>query len=248
MGKKGGSQTTTSGPDQFGDFMRHQVYDAANQASNQPVPGANDLTNQAAGQYGQYANLGLGGAAALAGDPNAAARFMNPYQQQVMDQMNQQYGDIRKNTIAATNDAATQAGAFGGSRQGVAEGTALAQVGKDQAMNQANLLQSGYNSAMNQASQSANLGMGATSQLAGIGDYLRNIQLSQDPSTRRFQMMLQAQGGMPQYGSQTATGTPGRNPGAGFLGGAATGAGIGTAFGPIGTGVGAGIGGILGLF
>lgn len=241
MAKKGGgNQTVTTTPDQFGDMMRRKVFEAANAAATSPVPGVNPLTTEAEDLYRGFTGGGNLGFGALTGDAEALEKFMSPYTKSVLDEVRSGYGDIRADTIAATNDAATRAGAFGGSRHGVAEGLALGQVAKDQAAREAELLNAGYSDAMARAAQAANLGFGATGALAGLGEYERNVALSLDPALRRFQLLLQAQSGTPQHGTNKQTGAPGTNPIGAAFGGAATGMG---AFGPAG----AVAGGLLGL-
>ena len=108
-----------------------------------------------------YQQAGAQGAAAAGGDPAAIARFMNPYQQQVIDQVGNQYDDLRTQAALGTNDAATRAGAFGGSRHAVMQGERMGQLDQGQAATTAGLLQSGYQNAMGQANQAAGMGMNA---------------------------------------------------------------------------------------
>jgi len=90
------------------------------QLATQGVP----LIAQGANQFGaaqQALGQGIGAltGAAQAYDPSRVQQFMNPYQQQVIDesvrQINRQ-GDISRQNLQAQ---ATRAGAFGGSREGV---------------------------------------------------------------------------------------------------------------------------------
>jgi len=141
--------------------------------------------NMAPGMVGSYApfTLGasgqtLGGQAALSGglgllaDPAAAAQqYMNPYQSNVINEINRQ-AQMEKNKLAG---ASVQAGAFGGSRQGIqaaeAEGRRLAAVGEAQ--------RKGYQDAVNAAQKSAQLmgGIGqAYGQLAGTTADIGRVQ------------------------------------------------------------------------
>ncbi len=86
-------------------------------------------------------------------DPAMAQQFMNPYQQQVIDQAIQQInrqGQIQQQNLAAQ---AVKSGAFGGTREGVQR----AELGRNlaEAQNQAIIggLQQGYGQAMNAAQQ-----------------------------------------------------------------------------------------------
>lgn len=87
-----------------------------------------------------------------AGAPDVAA-FMNPYQQQVIDSMRPEFDRQRSLALNALDSRATQAGAFGGSRHGIAQGTALAEVGRAESDAIARLLYGGYQDAMGQAMQ-----------------------------------------------------------------------------------------------
>ena len=141
--------------------------------------------NMAPGMVGSYApfTLGasgqtLGGQAALAGglgllsDPSAAvSQYMNPYQSNVINEINRQAA-IGQQQLAGN---AIQAGAFGGSRQGIqaaeAEGRRLSAVGEAQ--------RKGYEDAIKQSQQAAQLmgGIGqAYGQLAGTTADIGRVQ------------------------------------------------------------------------
>ncbi len=139
------------------------------QLTTQGVPligqGAQGLTaaQQMANQYSQ-ANMGealntlrqgvgsLQGAAQLY-DPSGAQRFMNPYQQQVIDesirQINRQ-GDISRQNLQAQ---ATRAGAFGGSREGVQRAELERALAEQKNAAIVGGLSQGYNQAAQQAQQ-----------------------------------------------------------------------------------------------
>jgi hypothetical protein len=139
------------------------------QLTTQGVPligqGAQGLTaaQQMANQYSQ-ANMGealntlrqgvgsLQGAAQLY-DPSGAQRFMNPYQQQVIDesirQINRQ-GDISRQNLQAQ---ATRAGAFGGSREGVQRAELERAISEQRNAAIVGGLSQGYNQAAQQAQQ-----------------------------------------------------------------------------------------------
>lgn len=141
--------------------------------------------NMAPGMVGSYApfTLGasgqtLGGQAALSGglgllsDPSAAvSQYMNPYQSNVINEINRQAA-IGQQQLAGN---AIQAGAFGGSRQGIqaaeAEGRRLSAVGEAQ--------RKGYEDAIKQSQQAAQLmgGIGqAYGQLAGTTADIGRVQ------------------------------------------------------------------------
>lgn len=150
-----------------------------------------------------YQNGGQEGMAALGGDAGAMARMMNPYEQQVINANNAQWQHTNQQTLNTVDGRAAMQGAFGGSRTGVAEGTAMAQNGLAQQQQTAGLLYGGYNNAQDRAGQLAQLGASAP------------------------------------YGSTTTmSGTPGKNPLTGAVGGAQA----GSVFGPWGAGIGGAIG------
>lgn len=202
---KGHKQTTTNGLDQPTTAMQGSVYNTAKNAANAySTVGPNGATTDALGQYQKMAAAGGNGLAALSGDPTAMAGFMSPYMKNVMDAYNTQYGDAQKGVSTQINNEATQAGAFGGSRQGVAEGVAQAQLAKDHMGDVAGLLNNGYTNAQNVAGQVANLGFGATGQMAGLGDYLRQIQQMQaNPGQQQLGILKQGLDGTPYGTTQT---------------------------------------------
>ena len=163
-------------------------------AANASVAGFTPLQQQAyqgagalqtPGQYGAAtgaAGIGTGQALTAQGryqsqatDPNAIAAYMNPYVAQSLApqlQLLAQQGGIQS---AAQQGAATQAGAFGGSRSALAN--SLAQQNSLLAQQQA--IAQGYNTAFGQAQQAqqfgANLGLqGAQTGISGAGQ-LANI-------------------------------------------------------------------------
>lgn len=202
---KGHKQTTTNSLDKPTAQMQGDVYNQArNAAAGYTTVGPNGATTDALDQYRKMAAAGQNGLAALSGDPTAMAGFMNPYQSQVMDAFNTQYGQAAKGLTSQINDEATKAGAFGGSRHGVAEGVAQSQLAQNHLGDVAGLLQSGYGNAQQMAGQAANLGFGATGQMAGLGDYLRQIAQQQaNPGQAQLGILKQGLDGTP-YGTQSS--------------------------------------------
>ena len=169
------------------------------QLATQGVPligqGAQGLTaaQQMANQYSQ-ANMGealntlrqgvgsLQGAAQLY-DPSGAQRFMNPYQQQVIDesirQINRQ-GDISRQNLQAQ---ATRAGAFGGSREGVQRAELERALAEQKNAAIVGGLSQGYNQASQQAQQAFEQQQGRQLQqaqgLTGIGSTFGQQALQQ---------------------------------------------------------------------
>lgn len=166
--------------------------------------GTADMYRQAQGGLGIGMDAMQRGLGMQWGD-KAANQYMNPYQSQVMDQWNQQYGDMRQNTLNDVNQEAMQSGAFGGSRHGVMGGQALADLGKQQSLQQAQMLQQGYGDAYGQFANDrnalmqggqgmANLGFGGAQGLQGLaqqqmqfGDANRQIaQMGNDAKREEF--------------------------------------------------------------
>lgn len=165
---KNKSKTTSSGksgPDAATQAKVDEIYGAAQRAGGAvptSVGGAQDY-------YTGAQTYGAQGNAALGGDAAAAAKYMNPYQSQVLDAMTAQFGVQNKMTENQMNDAATRAGAFGGSRHGIATGVALGENQRNQAAQYAGLLNSGFESAMGRAGQQAGMGFDAAGAGANLG-------------------------------------------------------------------------------
>ena len=140
-------------------------------------PSAPNVYQQAAGQYGQ----------AVAG-PNIA-QFMNPYTSEVigrtgMDMARQ--AQMAQNTLGAE---ATRAGAFGGSRQGVAQGTMLGDYGRAFGDIAAQQRQQGFNTALSAAQAQQGIQSGLAGQGFGFG---QQIGATQAQEGQRQQAMNQA--------------------------------------------------------
>lgn len=208
-GSVGKSRNTTTSSGQTGfdpqtQAWIDQIYQASRGAAGQPPPSA---VSGAQNYYGGATAAGQRGIAALGGDAGAAQQFMNPYQQQVIDQLNRQFQVGNEMTTRGVNDAATRAGAFGGTRHGVTEGVALAENTRNRDQQVASLLNSGFEGAMGRAGQLAGLGMGAAGAGADLGMAAGN------PDLWRMEILRRGFQGLP-YG-QTTRGTEGTT-GSGF--------------------------------
>ncbi len=162
-------------------------FDQQGRQMGQWAGAADQRANQSA-QFGQqfqpYAHAGRLGARALGGDSSAAQQFMNPYQQQVLNSVGGDFDRLRSQASMQSNQAATQAGAFGGSRHGVMEGARLGELDSSQASTMAQLRQGGFNDAMGRAGQAANLGFGAgqmdlSGRQLGQADRAQGLQAQQ---------------------------------------------------------------------
>lgn len=234
MSKKGGNQTVTQALDPSTQRWVDEVYRSATGAAGTPYRPSDG--SKAAGEFLTDAvrggNLGFG---ALTGDQNALRSFMNPYTEQVIDRVAGDQSRLNAGTIKDVNDYATKAGAFGGSRHGIAEGTALAESERTGADRIAALRAGGYTDAMSRAGQAANLGFSAAPMLDAYGRYDQQMQ---DPNYRRMTLLREGMMGLP-YGTQTSQPME-RNWAQGAVGGMAAGASLGP--------WGALAGGLLGTF
>ena len=152
-------------------------------------------------------------AAGLTG-PTAYQAYMSPYQQDVIDTTLQQYDIQAQKGLPGIGQAAYQAGAFGGARQGVAEAEYRAASDRNRAALQAQLLQQGFGQAQQLAQQDftrqMNLAQQAPSlvgqQIAGLttlgslGQQQKQAELTaqQQLAQQQLQQPLQA---AQQYGA-----------------------------------------------
>jgi hypothetical protein len=142
--------------------FRDMIFGQAQSAGN--VPGLDGMTRQA--------NDTISGL--LGGDPAVLKRFMDPYQDQVIGGLGQQYDRLRSQAQMQGADQAMQAGAFGGSRHGIAQGTRLGEIDRAQGQQVGGLLSQGFGDAYARAS-------GLASQAAGMGEYNRGVAVDQSP-------------------------------------------------------------------
>lgn len=179
----------------YGFSPQTQNYINAQQQMGQQ--GANSILNHQGSFFTGPETMSVG---------DQAAQFMNPYQQQVIDANNAQFDQLRAGAVTGANQEAMQAGAFGGSRHGVMAGARLGELDRTQMRQNANLLNSGYQNAMQ-------MGIGYQNQQ-------RQLQQQQmmEPVWRQQQAMQLMNLGMGPTGQQVTT------PGGSALGGAAGGA------------------------
>ena len=227
--KTTGSQTTSSAIDPGMMQMRNQAWQAALKYAQNQLPGASQQTNAAAGNAGQSANYGLLGQSALAGDPNAVQQMMSPYIQSVINPMQKQWEIANQQAMNAAGDQAQGQGAYGGDRMGIAQGTALSQNALNEQQQIAGLYNQGFGQAMNQAGQLGWQGTMANNQLAGLGDYLRQIGIQQQPGYNQYATLNSAVRGLPYGQTNTATSSTdlGSKIGGGLLSGAGLASGLG---------------------
>jgi hypothetical protein len=168
---------------------------------------------------------------AAAQGPNIS-QFMNPYTSMVTDNAMQDLERQRQMQINATGLAAGRAGAFGGSRHGVAEAQTNLGFGQQGAQLFGNLQQQGFNTALQAAQNQQQMQSGLAGQGFGFGQSINNQQGAQgaqvqgmnqaliDAARNQFSgfagapqnslsTILAALGAMPNQSSTTQTQNPG---------------------------------------
>jgi hypothetical protein len=148
------------------------------------------------------------------------AQFMNPYIQNVVNATGSQFDQLRAQGVMQGNQAATLAGAFGGSRHGVAQGVRMGELDQAQMAQMANLYASGHQNAVQQAIP-----------------YFQHQQML--PLQVQQARMGILNGAMGPTGPAQQKGSA--------IGSAIGGAQVGSAFGPWGAAIGGGIGLLGGL-
>lgn len=181
------TQNSQTGVDKTTQDRMTALWNAGQQAGN---AGPSPLVTGAADYNAHAMHGGDIGMDALTGNPQAVNLLMNPYQSNVIGGINSQWDQNDQHTMNAVNDRATQAGAFGGSRYGVATGTALAQNNMNRNQQVGGLLYGGYNDAMQRAAQMQGMGaqagaINANLGLGGVGS----------PEQWRLQMLQQGYAG-----------------------------------------------------
>jgi hypothetical protein len=145
------------------------------QLAPQTAGGINQLSNQLYGNYlggvvnpsagllGNYMGQGTGSQQIAANQ----ASLMSPYLNEVVNPTLQLGAQSLAQNLQTIGAGANQAGAFGGTRQGVQEGVAQSQAALSGAQYIGNLLSSGYNAAMPVSQALEQQGYGAANTLAG---------------------------------------------------------------------------------
>tara|TARA_R100001509_G_scaffold92633_1_gene53553 strand:- start:2243 stop:3151 length:909 start_codon:yes stop_codon:yes gene_type:complete len=167
-------------------------------ASPAPSGGGMGLNNP----YNQASMAQMGALSTYSNPAAAAANMMNPYNQQVVDATLRDVGNASQMAMNNLDAQAQQAGAFGGSRHGIA----MAELGKgfnQQALDQVSRLrQQGYNQSMNDAFRAAQGLQSAGQQSFGYGQAIQNQQMQQGSMQQALmQQLINAAKG--QYGGYT---------------------------------------------
>jgi len=172
-----GTQLTTPAP-QYAPVAPQQQGFNVNQASASALQGALGSTQQA-----------------MQGPLNIGA-YANPYTSAVIDRTQQDIERQRQMAMNTLGAQATAANAFGGSRQGVAEGVMAGEYGRMAGDIAAQQRQANYSQALQAAMADRQARLGAASQLGGLGQ-----QAFQTGQTIQQQ---QQQAGLLQQGIQQA--------------------------------------------
>jgi hypothetical protein len=149
-----------------------------------------NVYNQAAGAY----NTALQG-------PNIG-QFMNPYTSEVIGRTAADIGGAQQMAMNQLGQQATQAGAFGGSRQGVAEAQTNAGFIKQLADTAAQQRQQGFNTALGAAQQQQGMMSNLASQGFGFGQQIGQQQMQQGGMQRGINQQL-IDAARAQYGGYT---------------------------------------------
>ena len=246
---KGGSQTTSTSIDpQIREAFLQNVQQARNVAGALPVQ-----------QFAGYNPLYQAGEEAIVNQSltpftgQEIGGFMNPYTQEVIDRS---LGDIeasRQMQDLRDRQAATQARAFGGSRQGVQSSLTNAAALKQAADLSANLRNQGYGQAAQLAQYARGQNIQGGQNVMALGGARQAFEQQQLDALRNIgiQRLGVSQSGLgfnpAALGGSTTT-PYSRNVGAGLLGGALAGSQLaGLSGGAVGGGTGAAIGALLGL-
>lgn len=133
---------------------------------------AGQLAQQGIGSYQPFINQGQAltqAGIALAADPTAYRQFMSPYTQDVIDNLQTDIDRNRQIQAQGIAGNAVAQGAFGGSRERIAQTELAGAAGRQFADAAAKLREAGYQSALNQQQRVAqNLGQFG-SQMANLG-------------------------------------------------------------------------------
>lgn len=120
----------------------------------------------------------------------AAANLMNPYQQQVVDATLRDVGNAAQMGLNQIGAQAQGAGAYGGSRQGIAEAEALKGFNQ-QALDQVSRLnQQGYQQSINNAFNAASGLQNVGNQAFNMGNQLQQNQMAQGAMQQQMMQNL----------------------------------------------------------
>ncbi len=160
---------------------------------NAQQQGGIDAVNAAAGSYAPYFDAAT--AAGTAGMGSAQPqeldiqRYMNPYQQQVIDATMRQMGQANEQAQSGALGTAASSGAFGGDRAGIAAANLANQQGMAMGSTLAGLNAQNYGQALQTAQQQQGVNLGATQ--ADLERLMQGGQFMAGLGTARQQAGLQ---------------------------------------------------------
>ena len=161
----------------------------------------NQVYGPSQGLLGNYSSLGPATAQGVA---QGAQQLMSPYTQSVVDPANQLMQQQLASNLQNIGLGASQAGAFGGSRQGVQEGIAQSQAALGSQKYLGDLLNNQWNNALTASGQIANQnaaqGLTANTALANLmqGGYDASSKQGYDIMNQNMQAGLGAAQNLPQ--------------------------------------------------
>ena len=153
--------------------------------------GANpNMVQTAANPYSQAASAQQQALSTYSNPAAAASNMMNPYQQQVVDATIRDVGNAAQMGLNQIGSQAQGAGAFGGSRQAIAEAEALKGFNQ-QALDQVSRLnQQGYQQSINNAFNAAQGLQTAGNQAFNMGNTLQQNQMMQGAMQQQMMQNL----------------------------------------------------------
>lgn len=178
------AQYYTAGPD-FNQLAAQNMQSAAGMARAGAMTNMQGMDATRAGMQGTTAGMRGTASGMNFYSPMYADTYMNPYQQNVIGGLRQEAGrnyDMMSNQIGSE---ASRAGAFGGSRHGVAQGTAAGDIQRGLNQQIGQLQYQGYNDALNRAAQDQQMRMSAAAQMGALGQGLsgQGVSLSGQGAT-----------------------------------------------------------------
>ena len=178
-------QTQTTTPDFYNNYLQDVANLGQNAVMQSGVAGFSPLQQQA---FQMAPNAAFSGAqtagdaatmtqlAGLTGTPALVQNYMNPYTQDVVNEMSRLQGqNIQRNVLPALAGAGVGTGSFGSQRQATATGQTLADMQANLLGQQYNALNTGYQNAMTNAGADLNRELQAGQTLGQIGTEQYNI-------------------------------------------------------------------------
>ena len=189
MGSSGGGGGSSSQTQKLDPWLKGQISGNLRDIKGMQFnpyggQGVANLTPEMQGILGQMQGVGQQGAGLMGQGAEAMqnvagggvpeldmAQFQNPYQQQVVDQTMQDMDRARQMAIGQGEDAAIGAGAFGGSRHGIADAETNRAFADRAGAMAGQLNQQGFNTALGAAQNAQGMGLDANrlQMLAGQG-------------------------------------------------------------------------------